>query len=102
MGSARRAGAQRALVVLLLLATLCLAVPASAQDAPPSSGDVPTQEIVPKPNSGEAPDEAGDRGGALQLGLLALVVVAVGLAVANLVRQSRSARAEDRGAPPSG
>lgn len=80
------------LMALLLISTLATATPALAQDPPSSSGEVPTQEIVPKPNSGEAPDEAGDRGGALQLGLLALVVVAVGLAVANLVRQSRRAR----------
>lgn len=97
----RPAGARRALVIMLLLVTLCLAAPAGAQDQP-STSQVPTQEIVPKPNSGTAPEEAGDRGGALQLGLLALVVSAVGLAVANLVRQSRRARARDGGSSPPG
>ncbi len=55
--------------------------------------EVPTQDIVPEPNAGEAPDEAGDRGGALQLAVLALLVVAIGGAVALVVRQSRRARA---------
>jgi hypothetical protein len=53
-------------------------------------------DIIPRPDSGRAPDEAGDRGGALQLGLLALIVVAVAFAVAMLVRESRRARARSR------
>lgn len=102
MRATRSLGLRRGLVLLLpLLVSLCLAAPAAAQDQP-SSSQVPTQEIVPKPNSGTAPEEAGDRGGALQLGLLALVVGAVGLAVANLVRQSRRARARDGGSSPPG
>lgn len=93
MPRTRLTAVRRILVVVLLVALLDLGEPAAAQDAPSSTGEVPTQEIVPRPNSGEAPDEAGDRGGALQLGLLALVVLAVALATANLVRQSRRARA---------
>jgi uncharacterized protein HemX len=82
-------------VALLLLVASVLVVPTSAgaQDLPPSSAEVPTQEIVPQPDSGAEPTEAGDRGGALQLGLLALVVVAVGGIVVHLTRQSRRARA---------
>ncbi len=53
---------------------------------------MPSQDIIPRPNSGSAPQEAGDRGGALQLGLLALLVVAIGGTVLVLVRQSRRAR----------
>jgi hypothetical protein len=53
---------------------------------------VPTQDIIPKPNSGQAPSEAGDRGGSLQLALLVLIVVAVGGIVAKVVHDSRRAR----------
>lgn len=41
-----------------------------------SEGGAPA--IVPEPNSGTAPADAGDRGGWAQLGLLGLVVVAIG------------------------
>jgi uncharacterized protein HemX len=54
-----------------------------------------TQDIVPQPNSGQAPEEAGDRGGALQLLILAVLVVAVGGAVLHLRRQSRRVRQPD-------
>jgi uncharacterized protein HemX len=86
----------RMLALLAALTTLVvLALPAGAQD--PSSSTtttaaVPTQDIVPEPDSGRAPTDAGDRGGALQLGLLALVVVVLGGAVVGLVRQSRGQR----------
>jgi uncharacterized protein HemX len=68
----------------------------AAQDATSTSSTVavPSQEIVPQPNSGAPPQEAGDRGGALQLGLLALVVVAVGGGVAFVVVQSKRARSD--------
>jgi hypothetical protein len=84
------------LIAVVLLAVALHAVPASAQD--PSSTtttltQVPAQDIVPQPNSGEEPHEAGDRGGALQLAILGLVVVAIGGGGAMAVRQSRRARA---------
>lgn len=69
------------------------AAPTSSTTAAPTTTDqVPTNDIVPKPNSGAPPNEAGDRGGALQLGLLGLVVVVIAAVVAMLVRQSRRAR----------
>jgi hypothetical protein len=82
--------------VVLLLAVGLHAPPSSAQD--PSSttttlGDVPDQDIIPSPNAGEEPGEVGDRGGALQLAVLALVVVAIGGAVALVVRQARRTQA---------
>lgn len=86
---------RRALILLATVVTpLALAVPGAAQDPTGSSTTVgaPAQDIVPEPNSGTAPSEAGDRGGALQLGLLAMVVLVIGGAVAALVRQSRRAR----------
>jgi hypothetical protein len=85
-------------VLLALVVSLVLAPgrAAEAQDGSSSSSSttiaVPSQDIIPQPNSGAPPQEAGDRGGALQLGLLALVVVAVGGAVAGLVRQSKRSR----------
>jgi hypothetical protein len=81
--------------VVALLASLSAPLPAAAQDPGATTSvtpGAPTQDIVPEPNSGEAPSEAGDRGGALQLGLLALVLLVIGGAVARLVRQSRRAR----------
>jgi len=67
--------------------------PGSSATATTSVGELPPAHIIPRPNSGAAPQEPGDRGGALQLGLLALVVAVIGGAVTNLVRQSRRARA---------
>jgi hypothetical protein len=55
--------------------------------------------IIPRPNSGHAPTEAGDRGGALQLGLLALIVGGLGLIVVLIVRDSRRARASANRGP---
>jgi uncharacterized protein HemX len=92
-------------VVVLLAVVLMAAGPsprAAAQEPDATSTtpsiQVPTQDIVPEPNSGRAPSEAGDRGGVLQVGLLLLVVAAVAGAVVALVRQSRRARGLDGGA----
>jgi hypothetical protein len=84
-----------ALVALGLVAGLALVGPAmaQAQDPPPATG-MTTPDIVPRPNSGRAPTEAGDRGGALQLLLPAVLLAAVGGGVLHLTRQSRRARAE--------
>ena len=87
----------RRLALALLATLLCsavLAAPATAQDGTTTSTTIalPSQDIVPSPNSGAPPQEAGDRGGALQVGLLALVVVAIGGAVLWVVHQSRRAR----------
>ena len=88
---------RRALALLAALAcVVVLAVPVAAQDPTTTTSTtvaVPSQDIIPRPNSGSEPQEAGDRGGTLQLGLLALVVVAIGGTVLVLVRQSRRARA---------
>ena len=81
--------------MLALFAALSVPIPAAAQDPGATTSitsGAPTQDIVPELNSGEEPSEAGDRGGALQLGLLALVLLVIGGAVALLVRQSRRAR----------
>lgn len=90
----------RALVlVTAAVMALALAAPMAAAQDPTSAsttiGPAP-QDIVPEPNSGTAPSEAGDRGGALQLGVLALVALVISGAVAGLVRQSRQARSAER------
>lgn len=90
----------RRLVLIALLAVLLAsgASTAGAQDEPTTTttivAELPPAEIIPRPNSGAAPAESGDRGGALQLGLLAGVVVVLAGGVANIVRQSRRARAD--------
>jgi len=84
------------LFAVALLAVAAHAAPAAAQEPGSTTttlSEVPIQHIIPEPNTGEEPHEAGDRGGALQLGLLALLVVTFGGAIAVVVRQSRRARA---------
>jgi hypothetical protein len=74
--------------------------PAAAQqpeddpDGDPSTDDAPLpgQDMIPEPNSGRPPSEAGDRGGALQGVVLLLIVVGVGGIAGLAVRESRRAR----------
>lgn len=89
-----RTMARHALLVGVLVVALAVgsgATPAAGAQEPPSTG-MTTQDIVPKPNSGRAPDEAGDRGGALQLLLPVVIAAALGGAVLHLRGQSRRAR----------
>ncbi|MET0726884.1 MAG: hypothetical protein ABWZ76_01160 [Acidimicrobiales bacterium] len=79
-------------LVLALVLALGGTGPAGAQDPPPSGP--PTQDIVPPPNTGDAPQEAGDRGGVLQLLLPALILAAIGGGAWHLRRQARAARGE--------
>ncbi len=73
----------------------------SAQDGTPTTtssttsstvAELPPAEMIPRPDSGQAPEEAGDRGGALQLLVFGLVVAAIGAGVAKVVLDSRRAR----------
>ena len=94
-----RSRAITAVVVAVgLLVPTGLAGVALAQAGPQPTVQVPTLDIIPEPDSGESPDEAGDRGGALQLAMLGLVVVAIVGGGFHLRRQSRRARA-DAGTP---
>jgi hypothetical protein len=92
MSAIRRTMATVLLAIVLLAGSTM--VPAAAQDPGTSAtaGQVPTQDIVPTPNSGDEPDDAGDRGGALQLAVLALLVLGIAGAVVVVVRQSRRTR----------
>lgn len=44
----------------------------------PDPSGAATPNMVPKPNSGQAPDEPGDRGGWEQLALFGIIVVTLG------------------------
>ena len=76
-------------------------VPAAAQqpeddpDGDPSTDDAPLpgQEMIPEPNSGRPPSDAGDRGGALQGVVLLLIAIGVGGIAGLALRESRRARA---------
>jgi hypothetical protein len=83
--------------VIALLLAAGLATPVAAQDPTSTSttAGAPAPDIIPEPNTDVGPSEAGDRGGALQLGLLALVLVVIGGVLFALVRQSRRARGLD-------
>ena len=79
---------------MLVLAALSVPSTAATAQEPPPTFDATDQGIVPEPGSGEAPEEAGDRGGALQLAVLGLVVLGISGAVVAVVRQSRRARSD--------
>jgi hypothetical protein len=88
-----------ATVILAVVVVLAAAPAASAQSddqgttttAPERGGD-----IIPEPNSGVEPEDAGDRGGSLQTAIFIGIVGGIVVMGAVLVRQSRKARA-DRG-----
>ncbi|MGH9249754.1 MAG: hypothetical protein ACRD0W_09610, partial [Acidimicrobiales bacterium] len=54
--------------------------PEDDPDGDPSTDDapVPEQDMIPEPNSGRAPTDAGDRGGALQALVLLSIAIGVG------------------------
>ena len=99
----RRAPLGPALVAGLMLVGLVLLAPAPAahgqeggDDTTTSTVPVPVDDIIPRPNSGAEPSEAGDRGGALQVAVLLAIVVGVGVIVALVVRESRRSRRSPR------
>ncbi|HSL56682.1 MAG TPA: hypothetical protein VK866_02465 [Acidimicrobiales bacterium] len=89
-----------ALAAVVLAASLALASPAAAESPPPSpdptlaplESDLPLGDIIPRPNSGRAPDSPNDPGGWQQYLVLGLIVGAMALIVALVVRESRRAR----------
>ncbi len=101
-GSVGDDGAVCRLLATLVLATVVAvaslagspAVAAQSDEPVSTTAPEPGGDIIPKPNSGVEPNDAGDRGGALQtvlfIGIVGGIVV-IGLLVA---RQSRKARAE--------
>lgn len=99
-----------ALLVGALLLGSTLWAPAAAAsprgDAPVTTAPVTTAPvstlgeqpegggIIPRPDSGVAPEDAGDRGGVLQTLLFVIVVGGVASIIGLVVRESRRARAE--------
>lgn len=97
----RRSLATFAFAVVVALGVLAAPVgpaplaPAAAAEDTTSTTTAPRGgDIIPQPNSGQPPEDPGDRGGSLQTVLFFGLIVAVAGAVAVLVRQSRKARAE--------
>ena len=86
-----------ALFVLALAAgpahAAAAAGPARVGDDPDSSTttlfDDGDQRMIPRPNSGHEPEDAGDRGGALQIAVLVLIVVGVSVVCVQIFRQTR-------------
>lgn len=94
-------GVRRSLATLLLALAVAVGVtavpgPALAAEDTTTTSAVPTRDIIPRPNVGAEPTDAGDRGGGLQSGLFFAIVIVIVGAGAYLVVQSRRARA-DRG-----
>ena len=96
------------LLVALTVGLFSLLVPtthASAQTASTTTTTVAmsddssvgqTKSIIPKPNSGSAPVNSGDRGGSAQLGLFGLLVIAIATIVTVVVRSTiRNGRLRD-------
>jgi hypothetical protein len=119
--SRERIGAVRRLVLLVLATLLVMLVAlgnsaAQAQtDEQSDESDVPVQVrdatdqnvpglgIIPKPNSGAYPEDASDRGGALQFTLLGLIVlfpIAAFVAIRRQGRRAREARRQARTVSP--
>jgi hypothetical protein len=74
----------------------------SADEEPednPQPGAV-EQDIIPRPNSGEAPTEAGDRGGALQILVFVAIVAGLGTIALLATRDVRRSRARRAGTSP--
>lgn len=90
----RRPHATVLLVPIVLLVALLGLVPAAhGADEVTTTTAVPSGDIIPEPNSGEDPDDAGDRGGVLQTAVFVGIMVAVAGAGGWLVVQSRRTRA---------
>jgi hypothetical protein len=97
----------RNLVVALTIALLGLMsspVGSSAQTTAPSttvamtddSGVGQTKSVIPQPNSGSTPKQIGDRGGAGQIAVFGLLILALAIIGAVIIRSTvRNARIRD-------
>jgi hypothetical protein len=88
-----------AVACLVLVLAPVRAEAGPAQEEPtttsPTFGEnpvAPEQHIIPRPNSGAPPQDAGDRGGALQFLVLGAVVVGVSTVAGLAIRESRRNR----------
>jgi hypothetical protein len=99
----------RLVAALLVAFVLALVAPAAAEAAPrqeePGTTEdtttdvtpVPDQRIIPLPNSGHEPTDAGDPGGVGQVLVFAGILVALGVIVLSIRRDVRRGR---RGSAP--
>jgi len=82
-------------VSFALIASLVFATPAFSDETPSSSDGVEIIKvddgsgIIPKPGSGAPPSSPTDRGGALQLGLLGLLILFPVVAIVSIRRQGK-------------
>lgn len=98
----RLTGPLLAAAVTLVLAVALVAVSAepsvAAQDDRPEETTTTTTQpprddsVIIKPDSGRPPEDAGDRGGALQVGLFLAIVAGIGGVATMAVRESRRRR----------
>ena len=80
-------------LLLVALAMLASAPPAGGQEGgDTTTSTVPAPDMIPRPNSGAEPTEAGDRGGALQVAVFVVILAGVGGITALAVRDARRAR----------
>jgi hypothetical protein len=101
--STAAAAAVAALTAAVTLSLVAAWAPAAfAEDAPGTTGPHPEQQldeplegddIIPLPNSGREPTEAGDRGGALQVLVFVLILGGVAAIAGLAVRDVRRHRA---------
>jgi hypothetical protein len=90
---------------LLIVLTVLVCIPATAAAAatpdPPATNTTATSASVaaserpsalPRPNSGQKPTQAGDRGGALQYATFALMLAGLAFIGFRIVMSSRKAR----------
>lgn len=84
-----------AVVALALLLSSAVSPVATAQERDSSTTvtQVPTRDIIPRPNQGVAPHDAGDRGGAAQLALVVAILGGLATIAFLATRESRRARA---------
>jgi hypothetical protein len=90
-----------AIAALVLLAALGVGAPAAtgqtdsttSTTTPIRDSDTGLNDIVPQPNSGEAPDDPSDRGGWQQYLVFGLIIGGMAVIVVIVTRQSRRARA---------
>ena len=97
------------LVLVLVLGVAIVSVTSDGDAQQGSSlapGELPPAEAIPRPGSGRAPEQAGDRGGSLQLGLFG--VMAAGMLFIGVRifrgggRQAKANRARWQAAAESG
>lgn len=93
-----------ALLALVIATTVVAAAPAPAGAGQPEPGDptttgiepAPGDDIIPLPDTGTEPEEAGDRGGALQVAVFVAIVAGLAAIVALAMRDVRRSRARAR------